>query len=509
MASNKKESKSSEEKVQTSAMRHPALYVLSIIILVVVVLAFVAGPLLGRSAAGANGDLVFGTYKGKDVEYAAGTYFARAYENQLQQVQQQMNEEGGDLGIQQIYTAFRNAYDSTIFRYGILDMAQEANVLVSATEVTRTLASSPRFQDEEGNFSSQLLQEALSQQPNLKEEVRKDLLFDQAQQDILMDSQLTENEIAFISQMGQERRIFDIVSYNFSDYPNSEAVLFLEENPELFRSIELSSITVGSLAEAEDVLERLNSSEGVFEEIAEANSTDVYAAEGGSRGLVWYFDIRRDFEDEDAADILFNLNEGEISEIFKLRNDRFAVYRADSSVQEADAADQTALEQVKGYVLSLERGQVSDYFRSEAESFIERSGEIGWASAVAEAGVEPVTTNPVAINYGDIPLYPTLQSASSGVLSGASSRESLFTEMFSLEQNELSSAIELRDKIVVMRFVEPVAADSEQDSFMDLYIPYLAQDYLVAELQREFKDPANLEDNFDTVFQQTFLGNQN
>ncbi|AHC14856.1 SurA N-terminal domain-containing protein [Salinispira pacifica] len=509
MPSKKHDIKNSEEKVQTSAMRHPALYVLSIIILVVVVVAFVAGPILGRSAGGAQGELVFGTYKGKDIEYAAGTYFARAYENQLQQVQQQVNEEGGDLGIQQIYTAFRNAYDSTIFRYGILDKAQKANVLVSATEVTRTLASSPRFQDEDGNFSAQLLQEALSQQPNLKEEVRKDLIFDQAQQDILMDSQLTENEIEFISQMGRERRIFDIVSYSFSEYPDSQAAVFLEENPELFRSVELSSITVGSQADAEEILERLNSSDGVFEEIAQANSSDVYAAEGGSRGVVWYYDIRRDFEDEDAADILFDLEEGQISEIFKLRNDRFAVYRADGPVREAEAGDQNALEQVKGYVLSLERGQVSDYFRTEAEAFIERSAEIGWASAVAEAGVEPVTTSPVAINYGDIPLYPTLQSASSGILTGASSRESLFTEIFSLEQNELSSAIELRDKIVVMRFVEPVTADSQQDSFMDLYIPYLAQDYLVAELQREFKDPANLEDNFDRVFQQTFLGNQN
>ena len=104
------------------------------------------------------------------------------------------------------------------------------------------------------------------------------------------------------------------------------------------------------------------------------------------------------------------------------------------------------------------------------------------------------------MNYGDIPVFPTLESASSGLLAGASTRQSLFTDLFSLSLGELTDTIELQEGIVVVRYTE-AAAPNEENTFLQLYIPYLAQDYLLAEMQRAFSSPENLQDDFDTTFQ--------
>ena len=492
------------EKMTTAAMRHPALYALTIIVLIVIIVAFVIGPILGGSISSGTG-LVAGAYRGRNISYTAGSYFVRSYEAQYQQTQEQAQQGGKELGLQDVYGAMKTAYDSTVFRYGLLDMAERAGVYVSSQEVTETLANSPRFRDESGNFSSDLLRRTLAAEPNLRDEIREDLLFDKVQNDLINGGQVSEAEIQFIGTMGQKRRIFDLVSLSFDDYPKSELLSYLAENSQLFQRIELSSITTDSLNETSQLLERLQNRESSFEDLAESASTDIYSTDGGSRGEVWYYDIQRDFEEEGISDLLFALEEGQLSDVFQIRGEKYVIYRADSAVKQADADDPEVIEQLKNYVLSFERGRIADYFRAQAESFIALAEEIGWASASAEKGLSSVTTSEVGINYGDTPLFPTIEASSSGVLSGTSTRDALFTELFSLELGAVSTAQELRDKIVVARYAEAADREESLDDFFSLYLPYLAQDYLIAELRRQFSSPENLTDNFDTTFQEIFI----
>ena len=501
------EPQNTTKKVKTAAMRHPALYILSIIILVVVFVAFILGPVLGEAAAGTPGGVVFGSYKGRSIRYQAGSFFVRSYESQYQQVQNQAQQAGREVGLQDVYSAIKNAYDSTVFRYGLLDMAEDAGLSISTQEITETLATAERFRDEQGNFSSELLRNALSAEPGLNNEVREDLITAKIQNDLLESGRLSDAEIQFISDMGENRRTFDLVSFSFDDYPDTEVISYLEENPTPFQSIELSSITMNSLNEAEQIRERLNNREASFEDLAQSSSVDIYAEEGGSRGLVWYHNIQRDFEDPETTDLLFSLVPGQVSEIFQIRDEKYVIYRADSEASQPGADDPAVIEQVRNHVSSFERGRISDYFRAEADGFILLSDGIGWASAIAARGLSPVTTNPIAINHGDNPLFPTLETASLGLLTGASTRESLLVSMFSLEQGELSEPVELRDKIVIIRYNSPAEQDEGQSEFLKLYLPYLAQDYLIAELQRLFSSPENLKDNFDATFQESFLQN--
>ncbi len=505
MPSKKNNLKNSEEKVQTAAMRHPALYALSIIVLVVIIAAFIIGPILGQGAANPN-STVFGVFRGEKIEFAQGSYFVRAYQGQLDQLQQQAEENGSTVGLQQVYTAARNAYDSTVFRLALIDEARRAGMVVSTREVIETLANAPGFRDENGDFSSELLQSALANNPNLRETVREDIIFDKAQQDMLSRANLSDAEVEFIASMGDPRRIFDVVSFDFTDFPDDQLQAYLENNGELFRNVEISSITLDSLEEAEELLARLETGEESFEDLAATLSTDFFSAEGGSRGTVWFYDIQRDFEDESAAQLLFSQPVGEAGEIFAVRGEKFAVFRLDSEVRQPDPENRDVLEQVKGYVLSLERGLVSDYFREEAEELSRRIQEIGWASALVESGLEAATTSAVGMNYGDLPLFPNYESVSAGVLSGVSSRETLIADLFSLDLGQVSEPVQLRDRVVLVRYAEEGEQTTGQNDFLRLYIPFLAQEYLTAEMQRSYSSPENLRDNFDDTFTTLFMG---
>ncbi len=496
--SSEKKATRKEPSVKTAAMQRPGLYVLSIIILVVVVVAFILGPVLGGTIG--NNSLVFGTYRGSKIEYAAGTYFARVYESQYQQAQEEAQQSGRNLGIQDIYSSMKDAFDAAVFRLGLLHLAEETGMHASVEEVTDTFTNAPRFRDDGGNFSAEYLRRALASEPGLQEETFKDILAEKVHDDIVANSSLSEAEIQFISDIGNDRRIFEIVSFSFTDYPNSELEKYLAENTSLFQSKELSSITLNSPDEAAQILSRLNNRESNFEDLAGSSSTDIYASAGGARETVWYYDIRRDFADEQAVDILFALEEGEISDIFQIRNEKYTIYRADSATMQADFADPELVNQVRNYTLSFDRGRISDYFRIQAERFILLAEETDWTSAAASSNIPSTTTDAISVNYGDIPVFPTLESASSGLLAGTSTRQSLFTGLFSLNVGELTDAIELQESIVVVRYKE-AAAPNEENTFHQLYIPYLAQDYLLAEMQRTFSSPENLRDDFDTTFQ--------
>jgi hypothetical protein len=506
MPSKKNDLKKTEEKVQTAAMRHPALYVLSIIILVVIVVTFIIGPVLTRSGGLGSNSTVFGTFRGEAIELVQGTNFARVYQSQLDSLITQAEQQGRTPGLQEQYTALRNAYSASVFRLALLDEAERAGLYISDQEVTDSLINSGSFNDDNGSFSVTAFREALEFNPGLRDDFRQDLVYDRVRRTMIDQTSLSEAEITFIAEMGDKRRVFDIVSFEFSDFPDSELDAYLSENPELFQRAEISSITLNSIEDAEEARQRLEDGEISFEELAAEVSTDLFSADGGSRGTVWYYDIQRDFQEPAAADILYGLAQGEASEIFEIRGEKYAIFRLDSEVTAAQAGEEEVLQQVRGYVLSLERGLVSDYFRQTAESFTDRAEEIGWASALVESGLEATTTSAVGINYGNLPLFPNYESASAGILSGVSSRETLIADLFSLELGQLSDAVELSDRIAIIRYAEEGEQTSGQNDFLRLAIPYQAQGYTTSELQRIYNSPEYLRDNFDQAFQNVFLG---
>jgi parvulin-like peptidyl-prolyl isomerase len=335
MPSKKNDLKKTEEKVQTAAMRHPALYVLSIIILVVIVVTFIIGPVLTRSGGLGSNSTVFGTFRGEAIELVQGTNFARVYQSQLDSLITQAEQQGRTPGLQEQYTALRNAYSASVFRLALLDEAERAGLYISDQEVTDSLINSGSFNDDNGSFSVTAFREALEFNPGLRDDFRQDLVYDRVRRTMIDQTSLSEAEITFIAEMGDKRRVFDIVSFEFSDFPDSELDAYLSENPELFQRAEISSITLNSIEDAEEARQRLEDGEISFEELAAEVSTDLFSADGGSRGTVWYYDIQRDFQEPAAADILYGLAQGEASEIFEIRGEKYAIFRIDSEVTAA------------------------------------------------------------------------------------------------------------------------------------------------------------------------------
>ena len=137
-----------ETEVEKKRQMHPFLYAGSVILLVIIVVTFVGAPVISGSAG--RGNLNFGTYRGKPINYYPGNYLARQRELIAEGVRQQEGEQG-DLS-SQILRIWRTAFERTLLHTALLMAAEESGVWVSTDKVDEFLITSgPYLVD--GKFS--------------------------------------------------------------------------------------------------------------------------------------------------------------------------------------------------------------------------------------------------------------------------------------------------------------------------------------------------------------------
>jgi hypothetical protein len=74
-----------------------------------------------------------------------------------------------------------------------------------------------------------------------------------------------------------------------------------------------------------------------------------------------------------------------------------------------------------------------------------------------------------------------------------------------LKQNEISEPIVLRDNVVVLKFIEEQDANENNLAFLDVYFPYIMQQFQEENLQQFVMNTKYLQDNFNEVFMQYFI----
>lgn len=476
-------------------------YVMTVVLLVIVVVAFVGTPAVSSIAGGSR--ISFGSYAGRDIALEPGNYLDRtriAIARRVQQQDQQVTE----TLFRQIW---RSAFQQTVFHEAMMVLADEAGVDVASTEVDRAIARWPEFQVD-GEFSSAEYN-AMSSQARfaLRQYLEEVLIDERVRADLFGDTRSSDAEKAFLTSMAGPERQFRFVQFGFSEFPRSEVIEYGEANAGRFRRINLSVITIGSSeSDARSIREQAVSRQASFEDLARNQSTDSYSDEGGEMGWIYFHELEPDFEDPAVIEEIFELEEGEISRVFETTFG-WTIYRVNEAPIEPDFTDADVVAAVRDYMTVFERGLIEDSLNARAEEFVATARSQGYEAAAAAVDQSPQTTEYFPINYGNTPYFGRVNAVSNQQLSAAAFREEFFTELFELEAGDVSDPIVVRDYVFVFELADERDATEETVEFVEQNVDLIIGEFTQQQVQATYVNDELLVDNFNQTYNRAILGN--
>lgn len=480
--------------------RHPVLYAGSIVLLVLIVIAFVGGPLAG--GIGGGNPIVFGTYGGEEIRYVQGNYLARQVDILSSQIEESSNENYE----WQAYQVWKGAYDRAVVRTAILQKAEKAGVHVSDNAIDKLLLTTGPYM-ENGVFSETRYRNTTNSERFRYRQLYRDEMIHQTYiNDIIHNDFISTDEAEFFKNMAVNERSFFYVLFTFDQFPDSEVLEYAEENKSNFRKIGLSRITVqSSLEDAKTVRQKIIDGVSTFEYQARNFSTDSYAEEGGDMGWMEYHALASDFDNIADLDEIFASEKDEITEVYET-SFGWVMYRIDEPAVEADFTDQEELDSVRSYMERFARGTIEDYLLENAESFAVEAQGSSFETAAESQGVDVKQSDSFPINYGNANYFDPVQGTEGeGDLSGSAYDATFLTTVFSLDEEEVSEPIVLDDSVGVFTLAEQVTNEDEELEYLVNYYPNLVQQSILQDLQDHIMDSDKFKDNFTEVFSEAFL----
>jgi len=267
-------------------------WILSLILLILIVIAFGLSPLAGAFGGGGD-ELVFGYFDGKPIAYSYNSFFYNQREIIAQNWDTDTTEENYEY---QIYQIWKQAYDNTVIHTALTNEAQKSGMFVTDEAVDRYLLSTGPYISN-GKFDRELYNSVSTE---TRKQIRLDVsdsLLKQQLSDDLFGAFIVPDEISFIAEMGRTEKAFDYVIFPLSDYPDNEAAAYGEANSSGFRSADVSIITFSSenRQEAETVYNRIADGSLLFEDAARTYSIDTFSDNGGEAGTVYYYEMKEGF----------------------------------------------------------------------------------------------------------------------------------------------------------------------------------------------------------------------
>jgi hypothetical protein len=506
-----KEKKTHDDSAQAEIVRrfktNPFIFIGTIVILIIVVVAFVLVPAFVPEAGGFSVDLNFGTYNKIPINYVPGNYFAQMRETIARY--QQASADANNYVIND-YQTWREAFNQTVVHIGILDEMKAAGYEVPPVVVDREVASLPQFQ-ENGRFSRALYQEVSNtDRLALWRQVREGIAENQYRNDIT-SLRSSSQEAPFIKNMASTVRQFDVVMFPLAGYPDEEIIAFMNANADRFQHTHFSKITFTSNErEAGQVRTSIINGTTTFEDAAKSHSTDGYAERGGDMGVKMVYELSTDIPTENQPALL-GLERGAISELVHVGTN-WVFFRAEDTLYPADTGDSATIGKVRSYLMSNERGPIEDYFLAQAQVVVDAvNDESPFDEVIIQRGLEKKSFGPLPINYGSVDLFTPLTSFAVPELSEAVTNENFWKTAF------IDTAVGTPSKPIVVGNSEsanvvilyPVEEKTEDDTIIGYietaYSGYWLSYTTESNIRLYFLTNKKLDDQFWKTYLQYFM----
>ncbi|MDR0568973.1 MAG: SurA N-terminal domain-containing protein [Spirochaetaceae bacterium] len=480
---------------------NPLVFIGTVVVLVIVIVAFVFVPAIVPSAGGFGGDLSFGSYNNIPIAYAPGNYLAQTREQILwnyQNYYRSLGLAGMPLPEKRIW---QQAFEETVVHTAILDEMKRAGYTAPAKIVDRKVAELPQFQ-ENGVFSVARYR-ALNQtdRMSLWRQMQESLAEDHYRNDVT-GVKISSKETAFITAMGSRQRNFDMVSFSLRDYPETEIKTYMDANVQLFSAARLSQITLlSSEREARQVLSSIQDGTITFEDAARTHSKDSYAEKGGDSGVRMSYEFTVFIPDAQERDALMKLGKGELSGLVKVKlndQDGWAFFRAEEEPRQADIGDPSILGKIRDYIMTFERGEVENYYIQKAESLTAEVQDSDLAEFLEAREMKKQSFGPIPLNYGNTPLFNTLSAQ--GIASDAAYNQNFWQTAFAIPARTFSKPLVVGDTVVVLYPTEDITEDEKNIQERENAYPSQVSQFMDVNIRDYFIKSPKLVERFEESY---------
>jgi peptidyl-prolyl cis-trans isomerase D len=477
---------------------NPILYIFSVAILVIIVVTFVGVPVISKMS-GSN-RIVFGTYKGKAIDYVPGNFLS----DQKDALAEQIKQTGDNTSMEyQVYGVWRGAFDRAVLHTALITESRASGSAVSETRVDEALSRHPRFQ-ENGEFSEKrYLKLSSSERFQMRNHTRDALAYQEYLADFFGLKRSTA-EINFIKGLASPERKFRYAIFSFTAFPDPMVAQYGAQEAGKFQRMKLSMISISSSRQdAEKVRTEALDKTKSFEDLAKTHSRDLSADKGGELGWRYYHELEAQVKKAEDLKKIFTLKKGTLGDVVETVSG-WAIYRCDEPAEAPDFKDAETLKMVRNYLVTFDKGKIEDYLVEKAKRFKESAQKADFLAVAGKENAATGDTDFFPINFGaSFFLKPVSQT--NDVLAGAAFREQFFQTAFSLKTDEVSDPIVLRDAVIVLRLLEERKAEEKALETLNLYYPMIARQFQEEDLQRFFMASKELKDDFNEVFSRYFF----
>jgi hypothetical protein len=489
---------------------NPFIFIGTIVILIIVIVAFVVAPAIVPEAGSSGVDLIFGYYDKVPISYVPGNYLANVQANYARYMQGSINESNYQSISQMVW---RQAFEETVIHVAILQAMKQAGYAAPADVVDREVAQLPEFQ-ENGRFSTARYRslsaaDRMTLWKEVQESVAQNLYLD-----AMFSLRLPSGESEFVRSMTARTRSFGMASFPLDSYPDGEILAYIAAEPDLFRRIHLSRITItSSEREAQQVLDSVKNGTQTFEEAARTQSQDSYAERGGDMGAQMAYELASEVPDSAERESVIATAPGEYSPLVKVPSG-WAFFRSEEEARGVDTEDPANLSKIRTYMRDFERGRMEDWLFAQARLLIDAAGEEGFDEAAEALGAQTRNFGPLPLNYGGVAitdtaqgtnLFPALSAESISELIPAESNENFWSAAFFTPLETPSEPLVIGDNVLVLYPREEIIRDEADTEGIIAFYPTWVSSGAETSLRSHFLNSDKLDDRFFATYLQFLL----
>ncbi len=508
------ETRKTSKKTPKRGIKNPFVYGGTIVILIITVIAFVFIPSLGGGMGSSGSAPKFGSWNGKPITYTAGSYFA----SQVAQINNYLRQQGLSEDNFQLYAyqVWNMAFQSAAIRTALLDTVEASGFRVTEKGLDEAIAELAEFQVD-GKFSLEKYNSVTkAARLELRNTTKSDLLVRRYYEDLYTMAPSTA-EIGFVAAMTKPQRSIAYTTLPLSSYPAEEVAAWAAQNADLFRSLELSRITItSSESDAKKVLTQVKENKLSFEDAAKSHSQDAYADKGGDAGSVFYYAFAEDFANKDDAAKVASLSKGAVSDVYSIGEKTWAFFRINGELAQPDFTKPATLEEARSYIFEKEKGRLESWAVAKAGAVASAADGAAFRTAAKKAGLEVKSAGPFIVNVGNptfyaynqqIPLLQTPFQNSDPALQAAEQDEAFMVELFSKAKNGVSKPLVVGDSVIVFTVTEDAEASDDDTAMVKFAYPYFLQQAVDAATRDSFLKSKKFKDEFNTTFFKVFQTN--
>ncbi len=482
----------------------------SLIILLIAALIFVLVPIFQGGRMGKRLPS-FGKYDGTEIRYEQDTN----YYNYVARYAEYYKNNGIEINESNQIYLFSYAFNATVTDIAYKKAVAKSGYKVPATAVNRAIK--PYFADEKGVFSQKIYNTSVNNNPDrvaaLRQDIESSLTSNRYAEDsfggqtafgktTLYGLKVSNAEVDFIQKIGNDQRTFNLVSFNMSDYPDSEKVAYGKANSDKFVKYDFSIITVADKSKASSLLKRINGNEITFAD-AVSESQKSYSNDSGKINSKYHYQIEKFLKNSEDMAKLSALEEDAISEPIETTVG-WSIFKADSKSVQPDFSDTNTVKTVYNYLTANEFSHIEDYYKETAKAFASVAKARGFNAACRQYNVKNIAVPAFALNYGNLSVLSKIDTSLDG-LSGADTNRNLLKTAFSLKDGELSEPITNYRNILVLQLTKsaiasasPIPAEAMIDELTN---------YDVSSAQTALLTSDKLENNVQDVYFNYFAKN--